>query len=106
MTIKERSRWPKTFSRKRPTRSKRRRPEATHVLRGKGILVNLDSHTVEVHRKQVDLSPKEFELLVALMEKHGRVLSRRYLLERVWGEGMELSMNSKTVDVAIGRLRE
>lgn len=83
-----------------------RPPEPPHVLRGKGILVDLDRRIVEVHRKQVDLSPKEFELLVALMEKNGRVLSRRYLLERVWGEGMELSMNSKTVDVAVGRLRE
>ena len=83
-----------------------RRPvEPVHVLRAKGILVDLDKRTVEVHRRQVALPPKEFELLAALMEKRGRVLSRRFLLERVWGEGMELRMNSKTVDVAIGRLR-
>ena len=79
--------------------------EPTHVLRAKGIVVDLDKRTVEVHRKLVNLPPKEFELLVALMEKKGRVLSRRFLLERVWGEGMELRMNTKTVDVAIGRLR-
>ena len=83
-----------------------RPPEPVHILRGKGIMVDLDRRIVEVHRHPVSLSPKEFDLLVALMEKKGRVLNRRFLLERVWGEGMELRMNSKTVDVAIGRLRE
>src|SRR5262249_30320394 len=84
----------------------RRPQEPTHVFRAKGIVVDVDRATVEVHHRRVSLSPKEFDLLVALMEKRGRVLSRRFLLERVWGEGMELRMSPKTVDVAVGRLRE
>lgn len=80
-------------------------PEPSHVLRAKGLLVDIDRHVVEVSGKPVHLPPKEFELLVALLEKKGRVLTRRFLLERVWGVGMDLNMNVKTVDVAVGRLR-
>lgn len=87
-------------------RRMKRPVEPIHTLSGKGIHVDLDRRTVEVHHRHVELSPTEFELLAALMEKNGRVLTRRFLLERVWGEGMELRMNSKSVDVAVGRLRE
>ena len=80
--------------------------EPSHVLKGKGILLDLDRKEAEVKGKPVHLSPKEFELLAVFMEKRGRVLSRRFLLENVWGAGMDLRLNSKTVDVAIGRLRE
>ncbi|MBI4386114.1 MAG: response regulator transcription factor [Elusimicrobia bacterium] len=86
-------------------RRSRTPPEPAHVLRAKGILLDLDRHLVEVSGKQVHLSPKEFDLLAAFLEKPGRVLSRRFLMERVWGEGMGMRMNLKTVDVAIGRLR-
>ncbi|MBI3550219.1 MAG: response regulator transcription factor [Elusimicrobia bacterium] len=82
-----------------------RPPEPTHVLKAKGIIVDIDRHVVEVNGKTVKLSPKEFELLTVFLEKRGRVLSRRFLLERVWGMGMDLRMNVKTVDVAVGRLR-
>lgn len=82
-----------------------RPPEPAHVLKAKGILVDLDGHSVEVSGRPVRLSPKEFELLTVFLEKPGRVLNRRFLLERVWGIGSELRMNVKTVDVAIGRLR-
>ena len=82
-----------------------RPPEPAHILRAKGILLDLDRHVVEVAGKPVQLSPKEFELLTVFLEKRGRVLSRRFLLERVWGAGMGLRMNVKTVDVMIGRLR-
>ena len=75
------------------------------LLRAHGLVVDLDRHEAAVSGKPVHLPPKEFELLAVFLEKPGRVLSRRFLLERVWGEGMDLSMNTKTVDVAIGRLR-
>lgn len=75
------------------------------VLRVKGLVLDLDKHEALVSGKPVHLPPKEFELLSVFVEKRGRVLSRRFLLERVWGVGMDLSMNTKTVDVAVGRLR-
>lgn len=75
------------------------------VLRGRGLVVDLEKHQALVNGKPIHLPPKEFELLSVFLEKRGRVLSRRFLLERVWGVGMDLSMNTKTVDVAVGRLR-
>ncbi|MBI4423038.1 MAG: response regulator transcription factor [Elusimicrobia bacterium] len=75
------------------------------VLRARNLVLDLESHEVTISGKPVHLSPKEFELLAAFLEKRGRVLSRRFLLERVWGLGMDLNMNTKTVDVAVGRLR-
>lgn len=86
-------------------RRAKRPEEPSHVLRAKGILIHLDKHVVEIANKPVHLPPKEFDLLVVLLEKRGRVLNRRFLLEHVWGMGMGLRMNTKTVDVAVGRLR-
>ena len=54
--------------------------------------------------KEVSLRPREFELLEVLMRKAGRVLSRPYLLESVWG--MASSANTRAVDVTISRLRK
>lgn len=82
-----------------------RPPEPIHTLRAQGIFIDLDRHAVEVSGKPASLSPKEFELLAVFLEKRGRVLSRPFLLERIWGMGMDLRMNIRTVDVAVGRLR-
>lgn len=54
--------------------------------------------------KEVRLRPREFELLEILMRKAGRVLSRPYLLESVWG--MSSAANTRAVDVTISRLRK
>ena len=51
------------------------------------------------------LTPKEFDLLRALLEARGRVLSREHLLDRVWGYARAGEVESRTVDVHIRRLR-
>lgn len=53
--------------------------------------------------KRVSLQPREFELLEILMRKAGRVLSRVYLLETVWG--MRHTAQTRAVDVMVSRLR-
>jgi DNA-binding response OmpR family regulator len=64
---------------------------ATHIARlGEGVLA---------------LTPKEFDLLRALLEARGRVLSREYLLDRVWGYSRASEIESRTVDVHVRRLR-
>ncbi len=60
-------------------------------------------HECRVRGKKVSLRPREFELLEMLMRKAGRVLSRTYLLETIWG--MSASANTRAVDVGISRLR-
>ena len=51
------------------------------------------------------LTPKEFDLLRALVEARGRVLSREFLLDRVWGYARASEIESRTVDVHVRRLR-
>ena len=61
-------------------------------------------HRCYVGGKEVELRPREFELLEILMRKAGRVLSRPYLLESVWG--MSSAANTRAVDVTVSRLRK
>ena len=52
---------------------------------------------------EVDLTPKEFDLLVLLVGNRGKVLGRETLLENIWG--FDYLGESRTVDVHIQRLR-
>ena len=51
----------------------------------------------------VDLAPKEFDLLLALIDRHGRVATRLDLMREVWGH--RAAILSRTVDTHIGELR-
>jgi two-component system alkaline phosphatase synthesis response regulator PhoP len=61
-------------------------------------------HVVRCEGKPVPLTAKEFALLAALVDAHGRVLSRQALLEDVWG--YSYAEGTRTVDVHVRRLRE
>ena len=69
--------------------------------------ISLDAarHAVSVNGQAIVLTPKEFDLLQALLESAGRVLSREYLLNRVWGYAHADVIESRTVDVHVRRLR-
>ncbi len=69
------------------------------------LLVDVARHTVHVDGAPVLLTPKEFDLLRALAEARGRVLSRELLLDRVWGYPAAGEIESRTVDVHVRRLR-
>jgi phosphate regulon transcriptional regulator PhoB len=85
---------------------RRARPTATpRVLRAGTITVDPMRHQVEVAGAAVVLTPKEFDLLQALVEASGRVLSREHLLEGVWGYARAGEIESRTVDVHVRRLR-
>ena len=66
----------------------------------------LDAETFKVSRseKPIKLGPTEFRLLSTFMEKPGRVWTRDQLLDRVWGR--DIYVDTRTVDVHIGRLRK
>jgi DNA-binding response OmpR family regulator len=68
------------------------------------ITVDIPKHTVTVKGRDIDLTKMEFDLLVTLMERHGRVQSRDALLSDVWG--MDSMVDTRTVDTHIKRLRE
>lgn len=73
------------------------------MLRANGVGIDLDGHRVFADGNEVSLTPKEFELLHLLLENAGRVVSRRQLLDTVWGQGYP-DVN-KTLEVHIRRLR-
>jgi phosphate regulon transcriptional regulator PhoB len=74
-------------------------------LRVGALVMDLGTHTVSVGGEVLALTPKEFDLLRALVEARGRVLSREFLLDRVWGYSRASEIESRTVDVHIRRLR-
>ncbi|SIN87844.1 phosphate regulon transcriptional regulator PhoB [Vannielia litorea] len=68
------------------------------------IMLDAETHKVERNGRELKLGPKEFRLLSTFMEKPGRVWSREQLLDRVWGR--DIYVDTRTVDVHIGRLRK
>jgi len=52
------------------------------------------------------LTAKEFELLKTLLKAKGRVLSRDYLLDTIWGFDHAMEIQTRTVDVHIRTLRK
>lgn len=79
-------------------------PQADEEHTAGGVTVNVSRHRVMVDGKQVELRPKEFELLRVLISNRGRVLVRDRLLELVWGEDEFLDRG--TLDVHIRWLRQ
>ncbi|MES2664553.1 MAG: phosphate regulon transcriptional regulator PhoB [Pseudomonadota bacterium] len=84
---------------------RRVRPSSIGVVLEWGDL-RLDPETHRVYRadKVLKLGPTEFRLLTTFMEKPSRVWSREQLLDRVWGR--DIYVDTRTVDVHIGRLRK
>jgi len=77
--------------------------DENHEISYDGLYINITLRIVEIHGKRIELSPKEFDLLVLFASNPGRTYTRVHLLELVWGyqfEGYE-----HTVNTHINRLR-
>jgi len=74
------------------------------VLRLGEVELNLTSYTLKVSGREVPLTSKELDLLYVFLSSQNRVLSRPYLIERVWGYNYFGS--PRTVDVHVRRLRQ
>ena len=68
------------------------------------LTVNLTNYSVTYMGKQVDMPPKELELLYFLAASPNQVFTREQLLDHIWG--YEYIGDTRTVDVHIKRLRE
>jgi len=77
---------------------------ASEVLTFGDVEVSPATRTVLRVGDPVELTPKEFDLLVALLESRGAVISRQELLKEVWGYG-NAAVNTRTVDVHLSELR-
>ncbi|WP_243383260.1 response regulator transcription factor [Geothrix alkalitolerans] len=67
------------------------------------ITVDLDMHTTRVDGQLVDLTRREFELLVYFLGNPRRVLTREKILQQVWG--LEYLGESRTIDAHVRRVR-
>jgi two-component system response regulator RegX3 len=87
-------------------RAAARRPPAGAVGRLHGGPVELDpeAHEAYVRGQPVPLTPKEFELLETLLARKGRLLTRDFLIDDIWGP--DYVGDTKTLDVHVKRLRQ
>lgn len=79
-------------------------PGSSPVLAFRHVRIDTGARRVFVDNQPVELTAIEFDLLRALAESHGRVLSRENLLEMVWG-GMYFG-EQRVVDVHLGHVRQ
>lgn len=87
------------------TQLRRVRPSTVGLrLEYEDIVLDAETHKVSRADHPLKLGPTEFRLLSTFMEKPGRVWSREQLLDRVWGR--DIYVDTRTVDVHIGRLRK
>ncbi len=68
------------------------------------LVIDITRREVRLNEEAVPLKPKEYELLLFLAQHRGQVLSREFILERVWG--WDYIGDSRTVDVHVRWLRE
>lgn len=76
---------------------------ATQALRFGSLEIDRDARTVTVGGQVADLTSYQFDLLVALAERAGRVLTRDQIMEAV--RGRELEAFDRSIDVHMGRIR-
>ena len=69
-----------------------------------GLTININQYTVMYMGKELEMPPKELELLYFLASHPGMVFTREQLLEQVWG--YDYFGDSRTVDVHVKRMRE
>lgn len=64
---------------------------------------HLTNRRVSCRNKEIELTQKEYELVLFLFRNAGRMLSRGHILESVWGQSADL--NTRTVDTHVSRVR-
>jgi DNA-binding response OmpR family regulator len=85
-------------------RRSERHVEESPTFRYGPLSLDVSRHEVKVGGKAIQLTAKEFSLLLQLLKNRGRVLTRDTLLDTVWGYDSDVT--TRTVDVHIRRLRE
>ena len=78
--------------------------DVSGIIRIDSLIIDSERFEVTLDGIKLDLTLKEFELLKFLAKSRGRVLSREFLLENIWG--YEYLGDSRTVDVHIRHLRQ
>lgn len=74
------------------------------MLAGGQVTMDVARHEVRVGDASVAFPPKEFELLETFLRRKGRLLTREFLIEEVWGT--DYFGDTKTLDVHVKRIRQ
>ena len=74
------------------------------TLKHKDLFIDTERRVATIGHRQLELTMKEFDLLLFLIQNPGHVYSRDHLLDYVWGQ--DSFVGGRTVDVHIRRLRE
>ncbi|MEM7540284.1 MAG: response regulator transcription factor [Pseudomonadota bacterium] len=77
--------------------------EAERVLDYNPFKIDLNNHAIERDGDRIEVTQKEYELIVFLFRNLGKVLSRAHILESVWGRNPDI--NTRTVDTHVSRIR-
>ena len=78
--------------------------KSSQVIKVGNIEIDIGKYEAKVNDKQINLRPREFELLYALCENKGNLMSREQIFDEIWG--YSFIGNTKTLDVHIQRIRE
>ena len=78
--------------------------EKIEVLKADDIQVNVNKHIVTKNGQEIELTLKEFQILKLLIENKGNVLTRTFLLDKIWG--YDYYVETRTLDVHIRHLRK
>lgn len=79
------------------------RADRGETLRAGPVVLDTATHTATLNGKPMDLRPKEFDLLRVFLKNPGRVLTRQFLEESVWGD--QYYGTTRTIDATTSRLR-
>ena len=82
----------------------RRYNKGNDVQKVDDVEINIVARTVKKNGKEMNLTPKEFDLLVLLLQNKNFALYRETIFEKVWGEDLEFE--TRTLDLHIQRLRK
>lgn len=89
---------------RRTSRNREERPRKSDTLDFEGLHIDCDAKRLTVDGTDVQITRKELELLILLMNNMGKILSREEILSRIWDD--EVFVLNRTIDVKITRLRK
>ena len=81
-----------------------READGDEILEAGPVRMDVGRHEVAVRGERTAMPPKEFELLEMLLRRKGRLLTRSFLIEEIWGP--DYFGDTKTLDVHVKRLRQ
>jgi len=85
-------------------RSRRDKTSDRTSLSAGDLVVNLKKRKVKIGRRELELTRKEYEILILLLKSEGTIFSREEILDRVWDDNTIVS--KRTIDVHVAHLRK